>query len=153
MFRVVSEFMKFRDFLHKKQQFRLALCGHKVVEAGAACLVLMVQGQLGEATAAHLLIASKTGLLAVLPVLGITFTPHARHLINRWTSSLILGICTFAADAAIHQSHYPGKYTEAALTGAGAFVFSLVISFTPIGRRIDRLAETFLLRRPAILKP
>ena len=148
MFHLGFEFMKFRNFLHEKHQFRLALCGHKVVEAGAACLVLMVQGHLGEATAAHLLIASKTGLLAVLPVLGITFTAQARHLINRWTSSLILGICTFAADAAIHQSHFPGKYTEAALTSVGAFVFSLVISFTPIGRRIDELAETFLLHHP-----
>lgn len=141
--------MKFRYLLDEKHQFRLVLCGHKVVEAGAACLVLMVQGQLSEVTAAHLLIASKTGLLAVVPVLGITFTHCARHFINRWTSSLILGICTFAADAAIHPSHYPGHYTEAALTGIGAFVFSLLISFTPIGKRIDELAETFLSRHPA----
>ena len=136
--------MRFRDFLHEKHQFRLALCGHKVAEAGAACLILMVQGQLGEITAAHVLIASKTGLLAVLPVVCITFTHYARHFINRWTSSLFLGICTFAADAVIHSSHYPGQYTEAALTGVGAFAFSLIISFTPIGRRIDGLAETFL---------
>ena len=141
-----------RRFLDKRRQFCLALCGHKVVEAGAACLVLMIQGQLGEVTVAHLLIASKTGLLAVLPVLCITFTRHVRHLVNRWTSSLILGICTFAADVAIHQSHYPGKYTEAALTGVGAFVFSLLVSFTPIGRRIDELGETFLLDHPAALK-
>lgn len=138
--------MKFRDLADKKHQFRLVLCGHKAAEAAAVCLVLMVQGQLAEVTAAHLLIASKTGLLAVLPVLGITFTHHARHFINRWTSSLILGVCTFAADAVIHQSHYPGEYTEAALTGIGAFAFSLLISFTPVGKRIDELAETFLSR-------
>jgi hypothetical protein len=141
-----------RRFLDQRRQFRLALCGHKVVEAGAACLVLMVQGQLGEVSAAHLLTATKTGLLAVLPVLCITFTRHVRHLVNRWTSSLILGICTFAADAAIHQSHYPGKYTEAALTGVSAFVFAVLVSFTPMGRRIDELAETFLLHRTAALK-
>ena len=144
---------KIGRFLDKRHQFRLVLCGHKIVEAGAACLVLMVQGQLGEVTAAHLLIASKTGLLAVLPVLCITFTHHVRYFINRWISSLILGVCTFAADAAIHQSHYPGKYTEAALTGVGAFLFSLVISFTPIGRRIEELAATSLSRHPATLEP
>jgi len=144
--------LKVRRFLDERHQFRLVLCGHKIVEAGAACLILMVQGQLGGVTAAHLLIASKTGLLAVLPVLCITFTHHARHLINRWTSSLILGICTFAADAAIHQSHYPGKYTEAALTAFGAFLLSLLISLTPIGRRIEELAAPFLLRQPAALK-
>jgi hypothetical protein len=143
--------MKVRRFLDKRHQFRLVLCWHKIVEAGAACLVLMVQGQLGEVTAAHLLIASKTGFLAVLPVMCITFTHYVRYFVNRWTSSLILGVCTFAADAAIHQSHYPGKYTEAALTGVGAFVFSLVISFTPIGKRIDELAETSLLHHPAAL--
>lgn len=143
--------MRFRDLLDEKHQFRLVLCGHKAVETGAVCLVLMVQGRLSEVTAAHLLIASKTGLLAVLPVLGITFTHHARHFMNRWISSLILGICTFAADAAIHPSHYPGQYTEAALTGIGGFVFSLLISFTPIGRRIDGLAEKFLSRHPAAL--
>ena len=33
---------------------------------------------------------------------------------------------------------------EAALTGIGAFAFSLVISYTPIGKHIDRLAERFL---------
>jgi hypothetical protein len=144
--------MKFRRLLNERYQFRLVLCGHKVAEAGAVCLVLMVQGQLSDVTQSHLLIASKTGLLAVLPVLGITFTQHARHFINRWTSSLFLGICTFAADAAVHASHFPGQYTEAALTGVGAFVFSTLISFTPIGRRIDGLAETFLLRHPIALK-
>jgi len=122
----------------------LALCGHKAVEAAAVCVVLMVQGSLVDVSLAHLAIASKTGLLAVFPVLGVTFSPYARHLLNRWTSSAILGICTFGADAAIHASHYPGAYTEAVLTGLGAFIFSLVVSYTPLGTRIDRLAESFL---------
>ncbi len=76
--------MKFRHFLNNGHQFRLMLCGHKVAEAGVACLLLMVQGQLSDVTVTHLLIASKTGLLAVLPVLVITFTHHARHFLNRW---------------------------------------------------------------------
>jgi hypothetical protein len=52
-------------------------------------------------------------------------------------------ICAFLADAAVHESHYPGKVTKAALTGLGAFLFSIVISYTPIGKHIDRLAGTF----------
>jgi hypothetical protein len=63
---------------------------------------------------------------------------------NKWTSSAFLGFCTFFADAVSHESHYPGAYVEAALTGIGAFVLSLVISYTPIGKHIDRLAEGFL---------
>src|SRR5260221_7297709 len=144
--------MNLRRFLHERHQFRLALCGHKVGEAGVVCLLLMVRGQLSDVTVAHLLIASKTGLLAVLPILRITFTHYARHFVNRWTSSLFLGICTFAADAAIHPSHYQGQYTEAALTGLGAFVFSILISLSPIGKQIEELAEALLLRHHAVHK-
>jgi len=118
------------------------LCGHKAVEAGAVCLVLMVQGHLMDATLAHLLIATKTGMLAVFPALGLTFTRYARQFANKWAASIFIGVCTFLADGAIHASHYPGEYTEAALTGVGAFALSLAIASTPIGRRIDALAET-----------
>ena len=104
----------------------------------------MVQGDLFALTPAHFWIASKTGLLAVAPAVGVTFTRHARHLANRWTASALLGVCTFAADALVHPSHYSGELTEAALTGAGAFLFSLAISYTRVGQKIDRLAESLL---------
>jgi hypothetical protein len=136
-------------FLHRKHRFRLALCGHKAVEAGAVCLVLMVQGNLAGITLTHLGIASQTGLLAVFPALGLTFTHYARHFAGRWTSSAFFGVTTFAADAIIHGSHYPGAYTEAALTGLGAFFFSVAVSYTPIGKWIDGLAESFLEREEA----
>jgi hypothetical protein len=132
--------------LHEKHQYRLVLCGHKAVEAGTACLLLMVQGDLAGITLTHLGIATQTGLLAVFPAVGLTFTQYARHFANRWASSALLGVTTFAADALIHGSHYAGAYTEAALTGLGAFVFSVVISFTPLGKRLDGLAEAFLDR-------
>jgi hypothetical protein len=119
----------------------LVLCGHKAAEAGAVCLVLMVQGHLPDVTLSHILIATKTGLLAVSPALGLTYTRQAYHLANKWTTAAFVGLCTFFADAAIHASHYPGAYTEAAFTGAGAFALSLVIAHTPLGRRIDQLAE------------
>ncbi len=133
-----------QTILHEKHQFRLFLFGHKGVEAGAVCLILMVQGHLLDVTATHFLVAAKTGVLATLPSLGLSFTPAARHFVNRWTSSAFLGICTFVADALVHASHYPGEYTEAALTGLGAFIFSVVVSYTPLGARIERLADAFL---------
>ena len=136
--------MSIRRWFHERHQFRLALCGHKAVEAAGVCLLLMVQGDLLVLTPAHFALASKTGLLAVLPVFAISFTPYARHLINRWRSSAFLGVCTFVADAAVHASHYPGAYSEAALTGVGAFVFSVAVSYTAAGRYIDRLAHSFL---------
>jgi len=130
--------------LSRKHKFRLALFGHKAVETGAACLLLMVQGQLAQATLGHFLIASETGVLTVFPLLGITWTRHARHFSNRWVSALFVAVCAFFADAFIHASHYRGEYTEAAFTAAGAFALSVIVSYTPVGKHIDRLAEAFL---------
>ena len=129
----------------KRHRFRLVLCGHKAAEAGAVCLVLMVQGHLVGVTLAHLLVAAKTGSLAAAPAVGLTFTRYARHLADKWTASIFLGICAFVADAAVHGSHYSGEYAEAALTGIGAIAFSILIALTPIGRRIDRLAEAAVM--------
>jgi hypothetical protein len=137
---------KFKEVFSKKHQFRLALCGHKAVEVGGACLVLMVQGQLAQATLSHFLIASQTGLLAVFPLLGVTLTRYARLFSNRWISATFVAVCGFFADAFIHASHYPGEYTEAALTAAGAFVLSVAVSYTSVGKKIDNLAEAFLHR-------
>jgi hypothetical protein len=129
--------------LHKKHQFRLALVGHKAVEAGGACLLLMVQGQIAQVTVGHFAIASQTGLLTVAPLVGITLTRFARHFGNRWTSATLVAVCSFFADALIHGSHYPGKLTEAALTAVGTFAISIAVSYTPLGKKIDRLAEAF----------
>jgi len=130
--------------LHKKHQFRLALCGHKVVETGFACFMFMVQGQVSETTLGHFLIASQTGVLTVFSLLGITLTRHARHFANRWVSALFVAVCAFLADALVHGSHYLGAYTEAALTALGAFALSIAVSYTPVGKQMDGLAESFL---------
>jgi hypothetical protein len=136
--------MNLEKLIHKKHQFRLALFGHKAVETGAACLILMVQGQIAQATLNHFLTASETGVLTVVPLLGITLTRHARHFTNRWVSAILVAVCAFFADAVIHRSHYAGEYTEAALTALGAFALSVVLSYTPIGKHLDHLAEAFL---------
>jgi hypothetical protein len=138
--------MDLRSFIHKRHRFRLVLCGHKAVETVAACLLFMVQGQLGQATVGHFLTAAKTGALTLLPLLGITLTRHAKYFVNRWISALFVAACAFFADAVIHGSHYPGAYTEALFTAGGAFALSIIISYTPVGRQIDGLAEAFLRR-------
>jgi hypothetical protein len=138
--------MNVQRWFHKRYQFRAALCGHKAIEAGTVCILLMVQGDLLALTPAHFALAAKTGLLAVSPALAVTFTPFARHFVNRWTSSAFLAVCTFCADSAVHPSHFAGEYGEAALTALGAFVFSVVVSYTALGRLIDRLADSFVHR-------
>lgn|GEM_PF-1906878 len=134
--------------MNEKHRHRVILCGHKAVEVAVPCMVLMVKGHLADITLTHLALASKTGLIAIFPALIITFTRYSRLLANRWTSSLILGVFGFVADAMVHPSHYPGAYTEAALTGMGGYVLSVAISYTSLGKRIDALAEK-LLNRPA----
>jgi hypothetical protein len=134
-------------------RYRLVLCGHKAAEVGGACLLLMVQGEVTHLTFLHFAIATKTGILAMSPALVLTFTRHARHLANRWSSSAILAACGFVADAVSHGSHYPGAYTEAALTASGGFVLSLLVSYTPVGRHLDHLAERFLEERAAKTRP
>jgi len=102
-----------------------------------------VQGHLLEATLTHFAIAGKTGVLATAPLVGVTLTRYAGVMANRWISSALIGVCGVAADVVSHGSHYPGAYTEAVLTGLGAFAVSVAVSYTPIGHRIDRLAEAF----------
>jgi hypothetical protein len=96
------------------------------------------------ARASIIVVASKTGVLAIFPALGVSMTKRARHLANRWTSSIFIGTCGFVADALIHESHYPGAYTEAGLTAIGTFALSIAVSYTRIGKYVDRLAEAFL---------
>lgn len=134
--------MNLPRWFHEGHQFRAALCGHKAMEAGGVCLLLMVQGNLLALAPEHFLLASKTGLLAVFPAIAVTFTRYGRHLSNRWTSSAFLGMCAFLADSAVHRSHFAGKFGEAAVTGLGAFVFSVAVSYTPVGRFVDRLADS-----------
>jgi hypothetical protein len=57
---------------------------------------------------------------------------------------MFVSVCAFLADAFVHGSHYPGAYTEAALTALGAFALSVTVSYTPVGKMMDRLAESFL---------
>ena len=124
--------------------FRFAMCGHKAAEVAGVCMLLMAQGRLMDMTAGHAMIATETGVLAIVPPLLLTFTRQVRLLASRWTSSAFIGLCGLAADGLVHGSHYPGAYTEAILTGLGTTAMSILVSYTPLGKRIERLAEPLL---------
>jgi hypothetical protein len=91
-------------------------------------------------TFGHFLIASKTGVLTVFPLLGITLT--GMH------DTLLTGGCPHFLSRRVRSSRmlsftnliYAGAYTEAALTAAGAFALSVIVSYTPLGKQVDRLA-------------
>ena len=128
-----------------KAPYRVAMCAHKGAEVAGLCLLLMVQGDVLDLTLSHFATAAQTGATAMVLPLGLTFTRFVRAFVSsRWTSSLIVGVCGFAADIFAHPSHYPGAYTEAALTGLGTTAASVLISYTAIGKRIERLGDVFL---------
>jgi len=94
-------------------------------ESTAACLVIMVQGNILALTISHLFIASQTGLLAGL-VAG------AGLLLSRvskpWIIALVLGLITSVVDYYIHPGMFGSAMTEAAVTGLAAAILSFIVS-------------------------
>jgi hypothetical protein len=97
-----------------------------VTEAGCACLVTMVQGNLLALGVAHWIIASQTGLIAGA-IAGTTII--AAKLRKQWVISLTLGVVTATVDFYVH----PGTFgtmaiAEAMVTGVGAAALSYFAS-------------------------
>jgi hypothetical protein len=92
-------------------------------EAGAACLLTMVQGNMLALTLSHWVVASQTGLLAGA-IAGTTMI--AARLRRPWLISLVLGVVTTAVDALVHPAHFGlWPLLEAGVTGSAAFALSL----------------------------
>jgi hypothetical protein len=109
-------------------KIKLAPYAENICESGISCLLTMVQGNVLALTISHWLIASQTGLLAGA-IVGTTVI--AAKLRRPWVVSLVLGIATTAVDAVVHPTTFGfDSLAEAAVTGAGAFALSLVLSET-----------------------
>ena len=90
-------------------------------EATAACLVTMVQGNMLAVTAAHLFVASQTGLIAAaIAAIGLYFARTS----TRWLISITLGVVTAVVDYFVHPGMFGSVVTEALVTGAGAAILS-----------------------------
>jgi hypothetical protein len=93
-------------------------------EAATACLVTMLQGNMLAVTAAHLLIASQTGLIAgAIAAFGLYFARTS----TRWMISVSLGVVTGAVDYFVHPGMFGSVVTEALVTGVGAAILSYLI--------------------------
>jgi hypothetical protein len=105
---------------------KLAPYAENMCEAGIACLLTMVQGNVLALTLSHWLVASQTGLLAGA-IVGTTVI--AARLREPWVVSLVLGAATTAVDALVHPATFGvGSVGESVITGAGAFALSLGLS-------------------------
>ena len=95
-------------------------------EATTACLVTMVQGNFLAMTLTHLAIASQTGIVAGLLTTAAILFSKTR---NRWIIAGLLGAITAIADYFIHDATFGPVALEAVVTGIGAAVLSLIVSF------------------------
>ena len=95
-----------------------------VAESGAACLVMMVQGNVLALGLSHWLIASQTGVVAG------TATTAALALARtdrRWITAVVLGAVTAVVDYFVHPGMMGSPWTEALATGAGAATLSYLV--------------------------
>ena len=95
----------------------------QVTEAGTACLITMVQGNLLALTLGHWLIASRTGVITGTIATGALLLTRVQ---NRWLVAGMLALTTLAVDYASHPSHFGGAVGEAVVTGTAAGVLSLL---------------------------
>lgn len=120
---------------------RLTILARHVGQSAAACLTAMTEGDFEKLTLEHWRVALATGLVAGLFGVIMSIGPLIRLYDSRWSFAAIAFFGTLIADRWSHPSHYGGPWTEALLTAAGAAVLSLLVSYTPIGRHLERFEK------------
>ena len=123
-----------RSFSERAGEF----VGH-TVESACACAVVMVQGQFLLLSAAHWLIAIKTGLLAgALSSMLLAFGRAPRP----WVLAVVLGGATAVADFIVHSGDLVEVLAEAMITGVGAAILAYALTHA-----IRRLRRKWTVRR------
>ena len=102
---------------------RLKVLVEKFSQSWAACMGMMVQGDLSALTLGHAITASKVGILTGLAMLVASFLPWN----NKWLGIFLTGAFTAIADALIHAEHFPAEHLA---TGAGAMVLAIIFQKT-----------------------
>ena len=96
----------------------------KFCEAWTACLLTMVQGDVGALTFHHALVATKTGIIMALSFcIALAFTKKQ----TTYLDVLLTGVLTAVADLLVHPTHFGGATTEALVTGLGAAALALLM--------------------------
>ena len=95
-----------------------------VAEAGAACLLTMVQGNVLLLGVGHWIIATQTGILAgALTAVALLLARTEK----RWVVAVLLGVTTTIADLFVHEGGFGPAFLEALLTGVCAGVLSFAV--------------------------
>lgn len=120
-------------------KFQAAVFGRHVSQSTTACLTAMTQGDLFAVTLPHWQIALTTGSLVGALGVGMTFGPLRWIQASRWGVAAIAFVGTVVADILVHPTHFGFPLTEAIATGLGAALLCLLVSYTPVGKIIEKL--------------
>ena len=112
---------------------RGAIFLRRICEAGPACLMTMVQGDITVITPAHWIVALKTGIIAGVGAVLVSFIQNEELRENSYLNAGVVGFMTAVADFIVHPSHFGGQHTEALVTGIAAVL--LCITFSGIGKK------------------
>ncbi|HEV3426534.1 MAG TPA: hypothetical protein VG320_01490 [Paraburkholderia sp.] len=106
---------------------RLRLFVQRFWQPTSACMTCMPGSWTNIMSAAHWVLAFKTGLFTGLLAVLLTFTPLAKLYSNRYGNALVMGALTAIGDTYSHPSHYASP--EALLTGTVSGLITLGASY------------------------
>ncbi len=106
---------------------RLRLFVQRFWQPTSACMTCMPGSWTNIMSAAHWVLAFKTGLFPGLLAVLLTFTPLAKLYSNRYGNALVMGALTAIGDTYSHPSHY--AFPEALLTGTVSGLITLGASY------------------------
>ena len=101
----------------------------RIVEAGTACFFLMTQGNTIALKAKHFINAGKTGLITGLMAVALSFCAKKELQDNKYIVAGAVAFLTAVADILVHPGKFGGPETEAIITGIGAGLLSLALSY------------------------
>ena len=98
----------------------------KLSASWLSCLTMMVQGNLLAVSPAHMLIAAKTAIGAMI-VYGIS--SFWVKTMNPLSESALLASATALVDVGIHPTHFGAWWTEAVATGIAAGLLNYIATY------------------------
>lgn len=122
-------------------KFKAAVFGRHICQSTTACLIAMTQGDLTTVTIGHWVKALQTGVGTGIIGVLFTFSSLVKIQTNRFGVATIAFLGTVISDYLSHPTHFGSEWTEALVTGLGAAGLCLLVSFTPLGKLIERLGK------------
>jgi len=108
---------------------KLDIFVRRVLEAGTSCLIFMTSGNVIGLTSKHFMNAGKTGAITGLMAVFLSIFAKKEYKDNKSVVAGAVGFLTAITDLFIHPTHFGGPQTEAIVTGIGAGLLCLALSY------------------------